>query len=143
LHERNVVIANQPCLDFFGVSNIETLRKQFASFGEILLEHKSFVYNHDEMEWFKHISSHPGRLFNVKIKDLQEVSHHFILTFQSVPEKEGYAVLSLNDVTELGLLKLYDTNATEREELAKDEKMVRGLLEMAMRRLKCTIFTKG
>lgn len=133
LHERNVVIANQPCLDFFGVHDIETLRKQFVSFGEILLEHKSFVYNHEEMEWFQHISSHAGRLFNVKIKDLQEVSHHFILTFQRVPEKEGYAVLSLNDVTELGLLKLYDTNAAEREELAKDEKMVRGLLEMAMR----------
>lgn len=133
LHDRNVVIANQPTLDFFGVPNIEHFRKKFQSFGEILLEHKSFVYDHGTMKWFEHISAHPGRLFNVKIADQNEISHHFILTFQSVPEKEGYAVLSLNDVTELGLLKLYDSNATERESLAQDEKMVRGLLEMAMR----------
>lgn len=133
LHERNVVIANQPCLDFFGVPNIEALRKKFQTFGEVLLEHKSFVYDHGTMKWFEHISSHQGRLFNVKIADTKEVSHHFILTYQSVPEKEGYAVLSLNDVTELGLLKLYDSNATERESLAKDEKTVRSLLEMAMR----------
>lgn len=133
LHERNVVIANQPCLDFFGVPNIEALRKRFVSFGEVLLPHKSFVFDHGSMEWFEHISSHPGRLFNVKIEDTRGVSHHFILTFQGVPEKEGYAVLSLNDVTELGLLKLYDSDATERESMAKDEKMVGGLIEMAMR----------
>jgi DNA-binding NarL/FixJ family response regulator len=133
LHERDVVIANQPCLNFFNVPNIEALRKRFRSFGDILLEHKSFVYDHDSMKWFEHISSHPGRLFNVKIANLEEVSHHFILTFQSIPEKEGYAVLSLNDVTELGLLKLYDSSSVEREELAKDEKMVSGLIQMAMR----------
>lgn len=133
LHERNVVIANQPTLDFFGVATIEALRKRFQSFGEILLEHKSFVYDHDGMQWFDYISAHPGRLFNVKIADIQDSSHHFILTFQKIPEKEGYSVLSLNDVTELGLLKLYDSEATEREALLKDEKTVRGLLEMAMR----------
>ncbi|HEX5329764.1 response regulator [Sulfuricurvum sp.] len=133
LHERNVVIANQPTLDFFGVKNIEALRKRFQTFGEVLLEHKSFVYDHGTMKWFEHISAHPKRLFNVKIADQEEVSHHFILTYQSVPEKDGYAVLSLNDVTELGLLKLYDSNATERESLIKDEKTVRALLEMAMR----------
>lgn len=133
LHERRVVIANQPTLDFFGVSTIEALRKRFQSFGEILLEHKSFVYDHDSMQWFEHISAHAGRLFNVKIADIQDVSHHFILTFKKVPDKEGYAVLSLNDVTELGLLKLYDSNATERELIAKDQKTVRALFEMAMR----------
>lgn len=133
LHERNVVIANQPCLDFFNVPSIEALRKRFHSFGEILLEHKSFVYDHESMQWFEHISSHPGRVFNVKIADSQDISHHFILTFQSVPEKEGYAVLSLNDVTELGLLKLYDSNAVEQESIVKDEKTVRALIEMAMR----------
>lgn len=133
LHERNVVIANQPTLDFFGVKNIEALRKRFQSFGEILLEHKSFVYDHDTMRWFEHISAHPGHLFNVKIADNEETSHHFILTFQKIPEKEGYSVLSLNDVTELGLLKIYDSDATERESLLKDEKTVKALLEMAMR----------
>ena len=39
----------------------------------------------------------------------------------------------MNDVSELGLLKLYDASAVEQERLSKDEKMVRGLLDMAMR----------
>lgn len=133
LHKQNVVMANQPCLDFFGVASIEIFRKQFASFGELLLEHNGFLYNHDEMEWFDHLSRHQGKLFNVKMADTEGISHHFVLNYQSIPEKEGYAVLSLNDVTELNLLKLYDGNAIERERLAKDEKVVRGLLEMAMR----------
>lgn len=133
LHERRVVIANQPTLDFFGVSSIEALRKRFQSFGEILMKHKSFVFDHDSMKWFEHISSQPGKLFNVKIADTEEIPHHFILTFQSVPDKEGYAVLSLNDVTELGLLKLYDSDAAERDVIAKDQKTVRALFSMAMR----------
>ena len=146
LHERNVVMANQPCLDFFGASSVEAFRKRFVTFGEFLLEHNSFIYDHNEMEWFKHISAHPGKLFNVKIADTKGESHHFILTFQKIPEKEGYAVLSLNDVTELGLLKLYDSSAIEREKMVKDEKMVRGLLEMAMRsaaKIKIHNFYKG
>jgi CheY-like chemotaxis protein len=146
LHERNVVMANQPCLDFFGTSSIETFRKQFMTFGEVLLSHNSFIYDHDDIKWFEHVSAHPGKLFNVKIADKKEEVHHFILSFQKIPEKEGYAVLSLNDVTELGLLKLYDSSALEREKLLKDEKMVLGLLEMAMRsaaKIKVYNFYKG
>lgn len=133
LHGRNVVMANQPCLDFFGVASIEIFRKQFASFGELLLEHNGFLYDHGSMEWFEHISVNQGKLFNVKIADREGVSHHFVLNFQNIPEKEGYAILSLNDVSELGLLKLYDSSAVERERMAQDEKVVRGLLEMVMR----------
>jgi len=98
------------------------------------------------IDWFDEISSHTGKLFNTKIATIDGVPHHFILSFQSIPEKEGYSVLSFNDVTELGLLKLYDPNAVERERLSKDEKMVRGLLEMAMRngaKVKVHNFYKG
>lgn len=132
LHGRNVVMANERCLAFFGIPSMEAFRKQFSGFGEELLEHNNFLYNHDNVEWFSHLINHPGKLFNVKIADAEENSHHFILSFQVIPEKEGYSVLSLNDVTELQLLKLYDSNAMEREKAAKDAKAVRGLLEMAM-----------
>lgn len=133
LNGRNAVMANQPALDFFGTSAMEAFRKKFASFGELLLAHNTFLYNHDGIEWFSHMYKHPKRLFNVKIADQEDVSHHFILSFQTIPEKEGYSVISLNDVTELELLKLYDSNALEREKVSKDTKMIRGLLEMAMR----------
>ncbi|MFA6145699.1 MAG: response regulator [Sulfurimonas sp.] len=146
LHNHNVVMANQPTLDFFGVTTIDELKKKFTTFEQLLLEHNGFLYNHDGIEWFKEVSTHIGKLFNTKIAALDSLAHHFILSFQAIPEKKGYAVLSFNDVTELGLLKLYDPNAVERERLIKDETMVRGLLEMAMRsgaKVKVHNFYKG
>lgn len=133
LNERNVVMANQPALDFFAVSTMEAFRKKIASFGKLLLPHNSFLYDHDGIEWFTHARKHSKHLFNVKIADKEDVSHHFILSFQSIPEKEGYSVISLNDVTELELLKLYDSNALESEKVSKDMKTIRGLFEMATR----------
>ncbi len=146
LHAHTVVMANQPCLDFFGVTTVEELKNKFKTFDQLLLAHNGFLYNHNEIDWFDEISSHTGKLFNTKIATIDGVPHHFILSFQSIPEKEGYSVLSFNDVTELGLLKLYDPNAVERERLSKDEKIVRGLLEMAMRngaKVKVHNFYKG
>lgn len=133
LQNQKVVMANEPSLEFFGVSNVEMLRKLFVSFGTMLLKHNGFLYNHDEKEWFADISANPGKVFNVKLAGSDGEHHHFILKFQGIPDKEGYGVLSLNDVTELGLLKLYDASAVEQERLMKDEKIVRGLLDMALR----------
>jgi len=133
LQDQKVVMANQPTLDFFDVQSVEKLRGMFVSFGEMLLQHNTFLYNHEGCDWFSEISKNPGKLFNVKIAGNDDVHHHFILRFQSIPDKAGYGVLSLNDVSELGLLKLYDASAMEQERLAKDEKIVRGLLDMAIR----------
>jgi CheY-like chemotaxis protein len=133
LQSQKVVMANQPCLDFFAAESVEKLRNRFEGFGKLLLEHSGFLYEDNGAKWFSAIAHDPGKLFNVKISDKNDKHHHFILRYQNIPEKEGYGVLSLNDVTELGLLKLYDANSVEKERLAKDEKMVRGLLEMAMR----------
>lgn len=133
LQDQKVVMANQPTLEFFDVHSVDKLREKFVSFGEMLLPHNTFLYNHDGCDWFSEISKNPGKLFNVKIAGNDDVHHHFILRFQSIPDKAGYGVLSLNDVSELGLLKLYDASAVEQERLAKDEKIVRNLLDMAMR----------
>lgn len=132
LQGQKVVMANQPCLDFFGASNNAVLREYFESFGTLLLKHNSFLYNHEEIEWFREVTKNTNKLFNAKIAALDGNNHHFILRFQNIPDKEGYGVLSLSDVTQLELLKLYDASAVEQEHLAKDEKMVLGLLDMAM-----------
>ncbi len=133
LHGQKIVVANQPCLDFFAVESVEALQQRFEWFGAMLLKHSGFLYNHDQIDWFTEVSKHPGKLFNVKIAGADDDNHHFILRYQSIPEQEGYGVLSLNDVTELGLLKLYDAPEVEKERLSKDQKTVRSLLEMAMR----------
>lgn len=131
--EQRALMANVPCLEFFGCSNIGELRRRFETFSALLLKHNSFLYDHDGIESFTRIKQNPTKLFNVKIADKDGENHHFILRYQSIPDKEGYGVLSLNDVSELGLLKLYDASAVEQERLAKDEKVVRGVLELAVR----------
>ncbi|MDD5161170.1 MAG: response regulator [Sulfuricurvum sp.] len=133
LQGQKVVMANEPSLEFFAVASVEMLRKAFVSFGTMLLKHNGFLYDHEGREWYSEISANPGKLFNIKLAGSDGENHHFILRFQSIPDKEGYGVLSLNDVTELGLLKLYDASAVEQERLLKDEKMVRGLLDMVVR----------
>ena len=146
LHHDTVVMANQPCLDFFSASNVDEFKKQFFGFGDLLLEHNGFLYNHDNVEWFKETLNNPDKLFNVKIADNEGSSHHFVLNMQAIAEKKDYYVLSLNDVTELNLLKLFDAAAVEKEEVQKDKKALRGLLEMAKRnnaKIKVHNFYKG
>lgn len=130
LQGRKMVMANQPCLDFFEADTVGSLKKTFENFGGLLLEHNSFLYNHDTVEWYDEVVRHPTKLFNIKIANAQDENCHFILRYQSIPEKEGFGVLSLNDVSELGLLKIYDASAVEQERLAKDKKIVRNVLEM-------------
>jgi two-component SAPR family response regulator len=55
LQGQKVVMANEPCLEFFAAPNLETLRKSFVSFGTMLLKHNSFLYNHDGKEWYSEI----------------------------------------------------------------------------------------
>ena len=133
LHHRTVLMANQHCLDFFMCSSIGELKQKFVNFGDLLLEHNTFLYNHDGIEWFDSLSSYPGKLFNVKIASKKLLPTHFILTYQAIPEKDGYSILSLNDVSELNLLKLYDSDSFERDLLAKDEQVVRHMIELAHR----------
>jgi len=133
LHQETVVMANQPCLEFFGAPNVETFQKRFLNFGELLLEHSGFLYNHDSIEWLQETKNNPGKLYNVKIADDKGESHHLVLNIQPIPNKAEYYVLSLNDVTELHLLKLFDANAMEREAIKRDKKALQGLFEMAKR----------
>lgn len=133
LHHETVVMANQPCLDFFQAVSIEEFGHRFLNFGELLLEHSGFLYNHEKVEWLREAKSHPGKLFNVKIADAEGNSHHFVLNLKTIPEKEDYYILSLNDVTELNLLKLFDPSAVEKESVRKDRKVLHGLFEMAKR----------
>ncbi len=133
LHQETVVMANQPCLEFFKASGVEEFQRRFLNFGELLLEHSGFLYNRDKIEWLREAKNHPGKLYNVKIADGSGQSHHFVLNLQTLPDKDDYYVLSLNDVTELNLLRLFDPTAVDRESIVRDQKALRGLLEMAKR----------
>jgi len=133
LHNETVVMANQPCLDFFKASSMEAFQHRFFNFGELLLEHNGFLYNKEGVDWLKEAKDHPGKLFNVKIADSEGNGHHFVLNLRMIPDRDDYYVLSLNDVTELNLLRLFDPAAVEKEIIYKDQKALYGLLEMAKR----------
>lgn len=133
LSDGKAVMANQRCLDFFNLPDVQRMNEHFENFGELLLEHSGFLYNHENIEWFETLQKNPGKLFNVKIADEQGENHHFVINLQPVPEKPDYAILSLNDVTELNLLKLFDPKAVEQEAVQKDKKALLGLFEMAKR----------
>lgn len=133
MNGHNLIMANQACLDFFGVKSVDIFRNMFSSFGELLLEHDDFLYDHDPIKCFEKLTNNPEKLFNVKMADYDGNVHHFILDYKAIPEKEGYAVLSLNDVSDLDLLKFYDADASKNERLMRDENGALRLLEMAMR----------
>jgi len=128
-----VVMANQRCLDFFDVPTVKRFNEKFERFGDLLLEHSGFLYNHDDVTWLDTLKKNPGKLYNAKIADHEFNNHHFVINIQRVPEKNDYYILSLNDVSELNLLKLFDPKAVEQEAVMKDKKTLLGLFEMAKR----------
>lgn len=57
--------------------------------------------------------------------------HHFILKLTHISEGENFYILSLTDITQLGLLSLYDKNSLEHDKALQDQKTIYNLLEAA------------
>lgn len=118
------VIVNQRFLDFFDVENLDDFLEKYSSMDFILKEHQGFLYTTDERTWYEEASANPGKLFHTKIIDHQEQNHHLIMKLREVPHKKGSTIVSLDDVTELNLLGLYDKNATDKDKILQDKKTV-------------------
>lgn len=118
------VIVNQRFLDFFGVDNLDDFLKKYNSMDFILKEHQGFLYTTDKQTWYEEASANPGKLFHTKIIDCNEENHHLIMKLREVPHKEKSTIVSLDDVTELNLLTLFDKNATANDKVLKDKKTV-------------------
>ena len=58
---------------------------------------------------------------------------HLIAKYQIIPEKDGYGILSFDDVTELRLLKLFDASQTNIDEKMQDTQAMFDLLEVIQR----------
>ena len=140
------LFVNQMFLDFFDIANINEFDKKYINFGTRLLEHNGFLYDHDDIFWFKEASSMPDKLFHVKIKDTKENNKHFILKMHPVPKKKNMYIMSLNDITELNLLSLFDSKAVENDERIKSRSTIVNLLEIIHKNnaeLKVHNFYKG
>ena len=122
------VVANQILLDFFHLKDVEEFIKKYTDFGTLFLEHEGFLYNTKDTNWFEEIQSNEAKLYNVKIKNSENELKHFILKYQNIPDKKGYGVISLDDITELNLLKIYDAN--QNDDKTQEKSAILKLLEV-------------
>jgi CheY-like chemotaxis protein len=127
------ILANQIFLDFFGVEDVAAFIKKYGDLGEVLLEHNGFLYNKPDKKWFDEVRVNEQKLFHTKIKNLKDEFKHFMLKFQKLPDKEGYGVLSLDDITELNLLKLFDENQSKSDDYEQDASLIFNLLKVIQR----------
>lgn len=100
-----MIQSNNNFLEFFKLKEFDDYKNVFSDFGEILLPHFSFLYNHDKIDWFDEISKNYNRPYNIKISDNDGQERHFILKFHQM--EDGLSVLILNDITQLNLMQLF------------------------------------
>jgi len=128
MQERTMLLASERFLKFFGVESIEEFVEKRDNIGACLLRHSGFLYNEPSRDWFIEASSHPDRLFHVKMADDQHSMHHFIFKLHHVPEKKDYTILSFDDITELQLLDLFDGKKSRDDRSEMDQKAIFDLL---------------
>ncbi len=146
ISQEHLLFVNQMFLDFFGVADLDEFYQEHKGFGELLREHKGFLYNHEEKHWFNEASSKPGKLFHVKIANLQGESRHFILKLHQIPQKQNIYIMSLNDITDLNLLSLYDSKAVLEDERHQNQDALLKLFQVVKKNnaeIKIHNFYKG
>lgn len=127
-HDENPVIVNNTLLNFFEVEDLEDFVSKYDSLGSRFLQHKSFLYNHESINWFEEALNHPNRLYHVKMHDTKEIVHHFVFKMIPLEGKTGYFLISMDDITELGLLKLFDDKTSRKDATEQDKKAILDLL---------------
>ncbi len=141
-----LLFVNQMFLDFFTVQTLEEFDAKYADFGSVLRDHKAFLCNREPGSWFVEASREPGKLFHTKIADKEGKSRHFILKMHPLPKKKEMYIMSLNDITELNLLSLFDSRAVEEEEKYKNRNTLVKLMKVVQKNnaeIKIHNFYKG
>ncbi|MBE0498005.1 MAG: response regulator [Campylobacterales bacterium] len=141
-----LLFVNQMFLDFFGVQTLEAFDAKHADFGVVLREHKGFLYNREPGSWYLEASREAGKLFHVKIANEERESRHFVLKMHPLPKKKEMYIMSLNDITELNLLSLFDSRAVEDDEKYKNRNTLVKLMEVVQKNsaeIKIHNFYKG
>jgi len=127
------LMANKKCLEFFAQENHKIFREFFKNFSKLLLPHENFLYEKDGKNWLETIKEESGKLFNVKLKDSKGKNRHFVLKATKIPDKDGYYILSFDDITELGLLDEENSNLSEEQRKEEDRIKMMSLLHVIKR----------
>ena len=130
LKEGEAVLVNQQFLDFFGVNSLDLFREKYDGFDTLLLEHQGFLYTTQEREWFKEATSNPGKLFHTKVLNHAREVCHLIMKLRLIPDKEGYTILSFDDITDLNLMMIFDNKTAKNDLMLQERSCVIKLMQV-------------
>lgn len=134
LNHDTIILANDVFLEFFDYESLEECQAETLQLGDNFLQHSGFLYNEKpEDDVLARIQNTPDKLYNVKMKDRDGKICHFIIKYQIIPEKEGYGVLSFDDVTDLNLLTLFDEKQSSEDRIEADNASIIELLQVIER----------
>jgi len=127
------IIANQPFLDFYGVSDIKELNESYIDIGVKFLKYENFLYNSADENWHNIVSNDYSKIFNVRMNDREHNPKHFILKCQIVPEDEEYEIISFDDITDLHLLNIYSGTQKKNDSIENDNQSISKVLKVVQR----------
>lgn len=129
MFEGKFILPNYRFLEFFGVETLDEFDEKY-DMNTILLEHKDFLYTSPIESWHAIASKNPGKLFHSKVENQKKEKRHLILKLRDLAEKEGYTILSFDDITELNLMGLYDRESANNDSIAKNKNAILSLLRV-------------
>ncbi|MDD2829870.1 MAG: response regulator [Sulfuricurvum sp.] len=124
------IVVNRQFLDFFGVQTLNEFTNTHNEIGELLLEHNGFLYSTPESGWFEKALKNPGKLFHTKVYNHNNKTCHLIMKLRLIPQKEGYSILSFDDISDLNLMMIFDGNAAKSDQKHHDSTAVRKLMNV-------------
>ncbi|MDD5277979.1 MAG: response regulator [Methylovulum sp.] len=124
------VLVNRQFLDFFGFKSLEEFMQQHSELDTLLQEHQGFLYSTSESGWFEKALENPGKLFHTKVLNHSNEARHLIMKLRKIPDKEGFVILSLDDITDLNLMMIFDGNAAKNDQKLHDTSAVLKLMNV-------------
>ncbi len=124
------ILVNRQFLDFFGVKNLDEFMEQRGGISKLLLEHQGFLYPTSEFGWLEKALENPGKLFHTKILNHMGETRHLIMKLRTIPDKEGFAILSFDDITDLNLMMIFDGNTAKNDQKNQDKSAVMKLMNV-------------
>lgn len=128
-----VSLANDKFLEFFAYESTDECKKSVKDLGAKFLKHDGFLYNNKTVNAMETLKLNEKKLYHVKMKNNDGDFRHFVATYQNVPDKASYGILSFEDVTDLNLLKLFDLNQSHKDNQDQDHQAMMNIFEVIQR----------
>lgn len=120
LDQDKTVLVNRQFFDFFGVKSLDEFIQQQGGLTNLLLEHQGFLYSTADSGWFETALQNPGKLFHTKVLNHEGEARHLIMKLRTIPDKEGFTILSFDDISDLNLMMIFDGNAAKNDQKFQD-----------------------